>query len=73
MHIAIENVSDKRSSNSERHEPISSTEGSICNWLVDYLGLWHINLCRLLKAKSIFMKIVLFQIIQFIISMQFKK
>ena len=30
--------------------------------------LWHINLCRLFNAKSIFMKIVLFQTIQFIVS-----
>ena len=34
--------------------------------------LWHINLCRLPNAKSIFMKIVLFQTIQFNISTQFK-
>ena len=34
--------------------------------------LWHINLCRLFNAKSIFMKIVLFQTIQFSISKQFK-
>ena len=27
--------------------------------------LWHINLCRLFNAKSIFMKIVLFQTIQY--------
>ena len=32
--------------------------------------LWHINLCRLFNAKSIFMKIVLFQTIQFSISTQ---
>ena len=30
--------------------------------------LWHINLCRLFNTKSIFMKIVLFQIIQLSIS-----
>ncbi len=36
------------------------------------LGLWHINLCRLFNAKSIFMKIDLFQTIQFGISTQFK-
>ena len=35
-------------------------------------GLWHINLCRLFNAKSIFMKVVLFQTIQFRISMEFK-
>ena len=34
--------------------------------------LWHINLCRLFNAKSIFMKVVLFQTIQFRISTQFK-
>ena len=34
--------------------------------------LWHINLCRLFKAKSIFMKIVLIQTIQFSLSRQFK-
>ena len=34
--------------------------------------LWHINICRLFNAKSIFMKIVLFQTIQFSISTQFK-
>ena len=34
--------------------------------------LWHINLCKLFNAKSIFMKIVLFQTIQFSISTQFK-
>ena len=41
-------------------------------WLVGCL-LWHINLCRLFNAKSIFMKIVLFQTIQFSISTQFKR
>ena len=40
--------------------------------LIDCLGLWHIKLCRLFNAKSIFMKIVLFQTIQFSISTQFK-
>ena len=34
--------------------------------------LWHINFWRLFHAKSIFMKIVLFQTIQFRISTQFK-
>ena len=34
--------------------------------------LWHINLCRLFNVKSIFMKLVLFQTIQFRISTQFK-
>ena len=33
--------------------------------------LWHIKLCRLFNVKFIFMKIVLFQTIQFSISMQF--
>ena len=40
-------------------------------WLVGWV-LWHMNLCRLFNAKSIFMKIVLFQAIQFSLSMQFK-
>ena len=31
-------------------------------WLVGWV-LWHINLCRLFNAKSIFMKIELFQTI----------
>ena len=35
--------------------------------------LWHINLCRLFNAKSLFiLKIVLFQVIQFRKSTQFK-
>ena len=41
------------------------------SWLVVY-ALWHINLYRLFNAKSIFMKIVLFQTIQFSTSTQFK-
>ena len=41
-------------------------------WLVIGWVLWHINRCRLFNAKSIFMKIVLFQTIQFSISMQLK-
>ena len=42
--------------------------------LVGLVGwvLRHINLYRLFNAKSIFMKIVLFQTIQFSISMQLK-
>ena len=40
--------------------------------VVGWLVLWHINFCRLFNAKSIFMKIVLFQTIQFFISTQFK-
>ena len=43
----------------------------VIGWLVVWV-LWHINLCRLFNAKSIFMKIVLFQTIQFRVSMQFK-
>ena len=43
----------------------------LIGWLVGWV-LWHINLCRLFNAKSIFMKIVLFQTIQFRISMEFK-
>ena len=39
-------------------------------WLVVWV-LWHINLCRLFNAKSIFMQIVLFQTIQFSMSTQF--
>ena len=35
--------------------------------------LWHINLCRLFNAKSIFMEIVPFQTIQFSISTQIKR
>ena len=34
--------------------------------------LWYVNLCRLFNTKSIFMKIVPFQTIQFKISTQFK-
>ena len=34
--------------------------------------LWHINLCRLFNAKSVFMKIVQFQTIQFRKITQFK-
>ena len=41
------------------------------SWLVVWV-LWHINHCRLFNTKSIFMKIVLFQTIQFSISAQFK-
>ena len=37
-----------------------------------YTTSWHINLCRLFNAKSIFMNIVLFQTIQFSISTQFE-
>ena len=40
-------------------------------WLVGWV-LLHINHYRLFNAKSIFMKIVLFQTIQFRVSMQFK-
>ena len=40
-------------------------------WLVGWIQ-WPINLCSLFNAKSIFMKIVLFQTIQFSISTQFK-
>ena len=43
-------------------------------WLIGWLDvwvLWYINLCRLFNTKSIFMKIVLFQTIQFSISKQF--
>ena len=41
-----------------------------CWWLVG-LVVWHINLCRLFNAKSIFMRIVLFQTIQFSMSIHF--
>ena len=41
------------------------------DWFVGWV-LWHINLCRLFNAKSIFMQIVLFQTIQFSMSTQFK-
>ena len=40
-------------------------------WLVGWV-LWYINLRRLFNAKSIFMKIILFQTIRFRISTQFK-
>ena len=43
----------------------------LVGWLVVWV-LWHINLCRLFNAKSIFINIVLFQTIQFNISIQFK-
>ena len=43
----------------------------ISDWLVGWV-LWQINLSWLFSAKSSFMKIVLFQIIQFSISTQFK-
>ena len=39
---------------------------------VDWV-LWHINLCRLFKAKSISMQIVPFQTIQLSMSKQFVK
>ena len=41
--------------------------GLLVGWI-----LWHINLRRLFNAKSIFMKIVLFQTIQFRKSTQLK-
>ena len=34
--------------------------------------LWHINLCRIFNAKSIFIQIVIFQTIQLRMSTQFK-
>ena len=43
----------------------------IAGWLADWV-LWHINLWRLFNAKSIFMKIVLFQTIHFSITTQSK-
>ena len=45
-------------------------EISMCEYVVGWV-LWHTNLCRLFNAKFIFMKIVLFQTIQFSIT-QFK-
>ena len=60
----------KLSTLSNKHSIFSNCFKSIR--LVGCLGLWHINLCRLFNAKSIFMKIVLFQTIQFSISTQFK-
>ena len=52
----------------ENGNDANSTEMSIwLGWVV-----LHINLYRLFNAKSIFMKIVLFQTIQFSISTQFK-
>ena len=41
-----------------------------CHVLVGWV-LWHINLCRLFNAKSIFIKIVLFPKIHFSMSTQF--
>ena len=41
-------------------------------WLVGWV-LWHITLCRLFNAKSIFMQIVLFHTIQFSMNTQFVK
>ena len=41
-------------------------------WMLVGWVLWHINVCRLFNAKSIFMKIVVFQTIYFSISTQFK-
>ena len=46
-------------------------EGCLAGWLVVWV-LWHLKLCRLYNAKSIFMKIVLFQTIQSSRSTQFK-
>ena len=43
----------------------------VCMWLVGYLGFMAYQ-PRLFNAKSIFMKIVVFQTIQFRISTQFK-
>ena len=43
----------------------------VSSWLVVWV-LWLINFCRLFNAKSILMKIVLFQTIQFSISTQLK-
>ena len=40
--------------------------------IVGWLGLWHISLCSMFNVNSIFMKIVLFQTIQFSISTHFK-
>ena len=40
-------------------------------WLAVWV-LWHINLCWLFNAKSIFIQIILFWTIQFSISTQFK-
>ena len=50
------------------------TAFSVCVWVIRLFVwvLWYINLCRLFNTKSIFMKIVLFQTIQFSIRAQFK-
>ena len=56
---------------------VTYTYRSIClknklvGWLVGWI-LMHINLYRLFNTKSILMKIVLFQTIQFSLSTQFK-
>ena len=42
----------------------------VVGWMVVWV-LWHINLCWLFNAKSIFMKIILFQTIQFGMSTEF--
>ena len=42
----------------------------IYGWLIVWV-LWHINLCGLFNAESIFMQIVLFQTIQFSMRTQF--
>ena len=42
----------------------------LVGWL-DGLVLWHINLCRLFNAKSIFVQLVLFKKIQFSMTTQF--
>ena len=57
---------------SKKHSVILGIDQGEVDWLVVWV-LWHINLCRLFNAKSIFMKIVLFQTIQFTMSTQFVK
>ena len=69
-----ENFNDKLSFGGEygkRNRRKCETLQRLVGWLVGWI-LWPINLCRLFNAKSIFMKIVLFQTIQFSISTQFK-
>ena len=58
---------------SEKHSVYFAALADWVKTLFSWLGvwvLWHINLCMLFNAKSIFRKIVLFQTIQFSVSTQ---
>ena len=68
------------------HNILNKLKNSLSTWLlpavehklsyiIDWLVVWvsrHINICKLFNAKSIFMKILLFQTIQLSVSTQFK-